>query len=123
MLTFLGKAKVMFAGAVDDLGEEGQYEFSQMKATLKYVFFEINLPFCSSAEDALAGRAPQEGSRPTTSTRSGFVESQGSGIHILMSASTALKMGVPIYGVIQHIVTATDKQGTNKLYHVRSNHD
>lgn len=50
-------------------------------------------------------------SRPTTSTRAGFMESQGCGAQILMSAATAIKMGATIYGIVAHTHTATDKQG------------
>ena len=39
------------------------------------------------------------------------MESQGAGIQILMQASLAIKMGVPIYGVIAMTATATDKEG------------
>jgi fatty acid synthase subunit alpha, fungi type len=28
-----------------------------------------------------------------------------------MSADIAIKMGVPIYGIIEHVATATDKEG------------
>lgn len=62
-----GKAKVMLVGGYDDFGEEGSFEFAQMHAT-------------SSAVDELAqGREPAEMSRPATTTRAGFMESQGAG--------------------------------------------
>ena len=79
-----GKAKVMFAGGYDDFSEEGSYEFANMKAT-------------SNTETEFAsGREPNEMSRPTTSTRAGFMESQGCGVQVLMSAKTALDMGATI---------------------------
>lgn len=79
-----GKAKVMFAGGFDDFSEEGSYEFANMKAT-------------SNTETEFAsGREPNEMSRPTTSTRAGFMESQGCGVQVLMSAKTALEMGATI---------------------------
>ncbi|PKY00401.1 putative fatty acid synthase alpha subunit FasA [Aspergillus campestris IBT 28561] len=94
-----GKARVCFVGGFDDFQEEGSYEFANMKAT-------------SNAEDEFAhGRTPQEMSRPTTTTRSGFMESQGCGMQLLMSAQLALDMGVPIHGVIALTTTATDKIG------------
>ncbi|GAA95524.1 uncharacterized protein L969DRAFT_45497 [Mixia osmundae IAM 14324] len=94
-----GKAKVMIAGGYDDFSEEGSYEFANMQAT-------------SNTETELAsGREPNEMSRPMTSTRSGFMESQGCGVQILMSASTAIKMGATIYGVVAYTATATDKAG------------
>ncbi|KAL3469376.1 hypothetical protein BJX99DRAFT_75054 [Aspergillus californicus] len=94
-----GKARVCFVGGFDDFQEEGSYEFANMKAT-------------SNAEDEFAhGRTPQEMSRPTTTTRAGFMESQGCGMQLIMTAQLALDMGVPIYGVIALTTTATDKIG------------
>jgi fatty acid synthase subunit alpha len=92
-----GKAKICFVGGFDDLREEGSYEFANMKAT-------------SNAEDEMAhGRTPGEMSRPTTTTRNGFMESQGCGVQLVMTAKLALEMGLPIYGVIALTATATDK--------------
>lgn len=94
-----GKARVCIVGGFDDFGEEGSYEFANMKAT-------------SNAVDEFAhGRTPKEMSRPTTTTRNGFMESQGSGIQIIMTAQLALDMGVPIYGVLALTTTASDKIG------------
>ncbi|EEP77704.1 fatty acid synthase alpha subunit [Uncinocarpus reesii 1704] len=94
-----GKARVCFVGGFDDFQEEGSYEFANMKAT-------------SNAETEFAhGRTPQEMSRPTTTTRGGFMESQGCGMQLIMSAQLALDMGVPIYGTIALTSTATDKIG------------
>ena len=94
-----GKARVCFVGGFDDFQEEGSYEFANMKAT-------------SNAEDELAhGRTPKEMSRPTTTTRNGFMESQGCGMQVIMSAQLALDMGVPIYGILGFTATATDKIG------------
>ncbi|EGN98830.1 hypothetical protein SERLA73DRAFT_168429 [Serpula lacrymans var. lacrymans S7.3] len=94
-----GKAKVMIAGGFDDISEEGSYEFANMKAT-------------SNAETEFAmGREPTEMSRPATTTRSGFMESQGTGIHIVMNAKTALELGAPIRGILAFTSTSTDKAG------------
>jgi len=94
-----GKARVCFVGGFDDFQEEGSYEFANMKAT-------------SNAEDEFAhGRTPKEMSRPTTTTRNGFMESQGCGMQIIMSARLALDMGTPIYGILGLTTTATDKIG------------
>lgn len=94
-----GKARVCLVGGFDDFQEEGSYEFANMKAT-------------SNAEDETAhGRTPKEMSRPTTTTRNGFMESQGCGMQLLMTAQLALDMGVPIYGIIALTATATDKIG------------
>ena len=94
-----GKARVCFVGGFDDFQEEGSYEFANMKAT-------------SNAEDEIAhGRTPKEMSRPTTTTRNGFMESQGCGMQVIMCAQLALDMGVPIYGILGYTATATDKTG------------
>ena len=94
-----GKARVCFVGGFDDFQEEGSYEFANMKAT-------------SNAEDEFAhGRTPEEMSRPTTTTRNGFMESQGCGMQVIMSAQLALDMGVPIYSILGLTTTATDKIG------------
>ncbi|KAF2865920.1 hypothetical protein BDV95DRAFT_505916 [Massariosphaeria phaeospora] len=94
-----GKARVCLVGGFDDFQEEGSYEFANMKAT-------------SNAEDEFAhGRTPKEMSRPTTTTRNGFMESQGCGMQVIMDARLALDMGVPIYGIIGFSATATDKIG------------
>lgn len=94
-----GKARVCLVGGFDDFQEEGSYEFANMKAT-------------SNAEDEFAhGRTPNEMSRPTTTTRNGFMESQGCGMQVIMSAQLALDMGVPIYGILGLTTTATDKIG------------
>ncbi|THH15787.1 hypothetical protein EW146_g4747 [Bondarzewia mesenterica] len=94
-----GKAKVMIAGGFDDLSEEGSFEFANMKAT-------------SNSETEFAmGREPTEMSRPATTTRSGFMEAQGTGVHVVMSAKTALELGAPIRGIIAFTSTSTDKAG------------
>mmetsp|Transcript_40375 Transcript_40375/g.65442 ORF Transcript_40375/g.65442 Transcript_40375/m.65442 type:complete len:728 (+) Transcript_40375:9792-11975(+) len=94
-----GKAKVVIIGAADDFTEEGSYEFASMQATN------------NSEQDTANGRKPAEHSRPMTTTRNGFVEAQGAGVQILMSADLAIKMGVPIYAVVALTNTATDKEG------------
>lgn len=53
----------MIAGGFDDFSEEGSFEFANMKAT------------SNSETEFAAGREPNEMSRPTTSTRSGFSSS------------------------------------------------
>ena len=94
-----GKARVCFVGGFDDFTEEGSYEFANMKAT-------------GNAVDEFAhGRTPGEMSRPATTTRNGFMESQGAGMQLLMTARLALDMGVPIYGILGMTATATDKIG------------
>ncbi|PVU85583.1 hypothetical protein BB559_006933 [Furculomyces boomerangus] len=94
-----GKAKIMFAGGQDDFAEESSYEFYAMKATI------------NSKKDLSDGRDPLEMSRPFSSTRAGFMDALGSGCIILMNAKTALEIGVPIYGILAHTCTASDKVG------------
>ncbi|AEY97546.1 FAFL138Wp [Eremothecium gossypii FDAG1] len=94
-----GKAKICIVGGYDDFQEEGSFEFGSMNAT------------SNSLEEFEHGRTPAEMSRPTTTTRSGFMEAQGAGIQIIMNADLALKMGVPIYGIVALTATATDKIG------------
>lgn len=94
-----GKAKICLVGGYDDFQEEGSYEFANMNAT------------SNSLTEFENGRTPSEMSRPTTTTRSGFMEAQGSGIQVIMSGALALKMGLPIYAILAMTATATDKIG------------
>jgi fatty acid synthase subunit alpha len=94
-----GKAKAVLVGGYDYLAKDVAYEFANMKATN------------SAVDDLARGRDPQEMSRPTTSTRSGFVESEGCGIQVLTTAKLALEMGLPIHGIIAMTRTASDKAG------------
>ncbi len=94
-----GKAKVVFVGGYDDFSEAGSYEFANMQAT------------SDSAAEVAKGRDPKEMSRPTTKTRSGFMESKGAGVQMLMTADLAIKMGLPVYGIVAMTHTATDEQG------------
>ena len=94
-----GKAKICIVGGYDDFREEGSYEFGNMNAT------------SNTTEEFEHGRTPSEMSRPATTSRSGFMEAQGAGIQVIMSAELAIKMGVPIYGILAFTATATDKIG------------
>ncbi|KAJ2869344.1 fatty acid synthase alpha subunit Lsd1, partial [Coemansia erecta] len=93
-----GKAKVMMAGAVDDLHEDIMYEFANMGA------------LADNVEDAANGRTPRESCRPCTTTRMGLLESHGAGVVVLMSASAAIQCGAPIYGIVGMSQMASDKQ-------------
>ncbi|CCH46337.1 fatty-acid synthase complex protein, putative [Wickerhamomyces ciferrii] len=94
-----GKAKVCIVGGYDDFQEEGSYEFANMNAT------------SNTLDEFEHGRTPSEMSRPATTTRNGFMEAQGSGIQVIMNADLAIKMGVPIYGVLGLTATASDSIG------------
>ncbi|KAG6830243.1 hypothetical protein H0H93_014104, partial [Arthromyces matolae] len=74
-----GKAKVMIAGGFDDISEEGSYEFANMKAT-------------SNAETEFA---------------MGLYGGQGTGVHIIMNAKTALELGAPIRRILAFTSTST----------------
>eukprot|EP00668_Euglena_longa_P007013 GGOE01008376.1.p1 GENE.GGOE01008376.1~~GGOE01008376.1.p1 ORF type:complete len:4141 (-),score=1338.09 GGOE01008376.1:1069-11655(-) len=94
-----GKAKIVVVGGVDDFQEEGSQEFANMGAT------------SNSLEEFAHGRTPAEMSRPTTTTRAGFMEAQGAGTQILTTATLAIQMGLPIYGIVAFTNTATDREG------------
>ncbi|OCL09019.1 hypothetical protein AOQ84DRAFT_292055 [Glonium stellatum] len=94
-----GKAKAVLVGGYDYLAKDVAYEFANMKATN------------NTDEDFARGRTPQEMSRPATTTRSGFVESEGCGIQVLTNAKLALEMGLPIHGIVAMTRTASDKAG------------
>lgn len=94
-----GKAKICLVGGYDDFQEEGSFEFGNMGAT------------SNSEEEAKHGRTPAEMSRPATTTRAGFMEAQGAGIQVMMTAKLAIDMGVPIYGIVGMTATASDKIG------------
>lgn len=98
-LIITGKAKMCLVGGFDDLNDDVAFEFSNMKATI------------DPETDFKRGRAPEEMSRPATTSRDGFVESHGCGLQILTSAKLALDMGLPIYGVVALTQTASDKIG------------
>ena len=65
----------------------------------------------SAVKEQSMGRTPREACRPCTDTRGGFMEAQGAGIQLLMSARLALDMGCPIFAVVGLVNTATDKEG------------
>lgn len=94
-----GQAKMMLAGAYDDLSEESMHEFANMKAT------------ANTDEEMLKDRLPSELSRPMSSSRGGFVESHGAGVVVLMAGDLAVDMGVPIYGVVGLVHAAMDREG------------
>jgi fatty acid synthase subunit alpha len=94
-----GKAKVMICGGTEDFSEEGSFEFGAMGAT------------SNSQVEFSQGYEAKQHCRPTTTTRHGFMEGHGAGIHILMTAEMALKLGCPIYSIVANAHSATDRQG------------
>ena len=92
-----GKTKICFTGGTDDFQEEESYAFRTMNATV-------------NPQDELdKGRLPSEMSRPTSDSRAGFTEAQGSGMQIVTTADLALRLGLPIYGVVAASTMAADK--------------
>ncbi|KAG9244844.1 hypothetical protein BJ878DRAFT_549460 [Calycina marina] len=92
-----GKAKFCLVGGCDDMTAAVSFEFANMKAT------------ANADKEFAKGRIPSEISRPATTTRSGFVEAQGAGLQVLATAELALKMGLPVYGILAWSGTASDK--------------
>ncbi|WP_067473588.1 type I polyketide synthase [Nocardia amamiensis] len=84
----VGKAEFVVAGGFDDLGIEGIVGFGDMSAT------------ADSATMAAKGIADRRFSRANDRRRSGFVESQGGGTILLARGDIALKMGLPVLGVV-----------------------
>lgn len=94
-----GRAKICLVGGYDDMTQAVAEEFANMKATT------------DAATEGTKGRIPQEMSRPSAESRSGFVEAQGSGIQVVASARLALNLGLPIEGIVAWVGTASDKIG------------
>jgi fatty acid synthase subunit alpha len=95
----LGKVKMCLTGGFDSATRPIFHEFAEMGATI------------NSAQDIEGGREPSEMSRPFTKTRNGFVLGDGCGVQVVTSASLALQMGLPIYGVVAMTHMAADKLG------------
>ncbi|KAI0105027.1 putative fatty acid synthase alpha subunit FasA [Nemania sp. FL0031] len=93
------RVKVALVGGTDDLQEEVSYEFSNMKAT------------AVGEQEVAKGFLPSQISRPTASSRAGFVESAGCGVQIVMSAELAIQMGLPIYAIVAYTQMAGDGVG------------
>ncbi|KAH7141977.1 thiolase-like protein [Dactylonectria macrodidyma] len=94
-----GRAKTCLASEYDIFTRPIYYEFGEMGAII------------NAAQNMQCGRDPSEMSRPFTSTRSGFVLSEGVGIQVVTSASVAFEMGLPIYSVVAMTHMAADKIG------------
>ncbi|MEZ4475409.1 MAG: acyltransferase domain-containing protein [bacterium] len=83
-----GKAEVVVAGGFDDIGPEGAVGFADMDAT------------ADSDEMQALGLEPDELSRANDARRRGFVEAQGGGTLLLARGDVALRLGLPVYGVL-----------------------
>ena len=94
----VGKARLCFVGACDMYGDEAAQEFRNMKTVLEQ-------------EERTLGRIPKEMSRSATTTRKGFVESEGASVQVVTSAKLALEMGLPIWSIVGLTATASDEIG------------
>ena len=83
-----GQADLVVAGGADDLSEAGLVGFGDMGAT------------ADTDELAARGIEPRHMSRGSDARRRGFVEAHGAGVQVLCRASLALKLGLPVYGVL-----------------------
>jgi fatty acid synthase subunit beta, fungi type len=83
-----GAADLVVAGGADDLSEAGLLGFGDMGAT------------ADTEELAARGVDARHMSRPNDSRRRGFVESQGAGVSVVCRASLAVKLGLPVHGIV-----------------------
>ena len=86
----VGKADVVVAGGFDDLGTEGVVGFASMSAT------------ADTEAMRAQGIDDRRFSRANDRRRGGFVESQGGGTLLLARGDVALRMGLPVLGVIAY---------------------
>ena len=84
----LNRADFMVAGAFDDISYAGTVGFDDMNATV------------NSAKLADQGIPAQRMSRPQDRRRHGFIESQGGGTLLMMRAADAVRLGLPIHGIV-----------------------
>lgn len=97
----LGKADFVVTGAIDDIGVESVIGFGNMNAT------------ANSQEMADKGIAPRFFSRANDRRRGGFIESQGGGTILLTRGDIALKLGLPVAGVVGFIHSYADGAHTS----------
>ncbi len=97
----LGKADVVVAGAIDDISIESVVGFGNMNATAE-----------ASAMRA-KGISDRHFSRANDRRRGGFVEAEGGGTVILARASVALRMGLPVAGVLGFVSSYADGAHTS----------
>ncbi|RBP97639.1 type I polyketide synthase [Bifidobacterium aemilianum] len=97
----LGKADFVVTGAIDDIGVESVIGFGNMSATAK------------SQEMYDKGISDRFFSRANDRRRGGFLESQGGGTILLTRGDIALRMGLPVAGVIGFIHSYADGAHTS----------
>jgi fatty acid synthase len=86
----LGKADLVVAGGFDDLSSEGIIGFGDMSAT------------ADSASMSAKGIDDRRFSRANDRRRGGFVESMGGGTILLARGDLAVRMGLPVLGVVAY---------------------
>jgi fatty acid synthase len=97
----LGKADFVVAGAIDDIGVESVNGFGYMNAT------------ANSQEMAAKGIDPRFFSRANDRRRGGFIESQGGGTVLLTRGDIALRLGLPVAGVVGYVRSFADGAHTS----------
>lgn len=97
----LGKADFVVTGAIDDIGVESVNGFGYMNAT------------ADSAKMYAKGIAPRFFSRAGDRRRGGFLESQGGGTILLTRGDVALRMGLPVAGVVGYVHSFADGAHTS----------
>ena len=97
----LGKADFVVTGAIDDIGVESVIGFGNMNAT------------ANSAEMYAKGIQPRFFSRANDRRRGGFLESEGGGTILLTRGDIALRMGLPVAGVVGYIHSFADGAHTS----------
>lgn len=97
----LGKADFVVTGAIDDIGVESVIGFGNMNAT------------ANSQEMYDKGIDARFFSRANDRRRGGFLESQGGGTILLTRGDIALKMGLPVAGVVGFIHSYADGAHTS----------
>jgi fatty acid synthase len=96
-----GKADFVVAGAIDDLSIESISGFGDMNATAKtqdLLDKGINERFVSRANDRRRG---------------GFVESEGGGTVLITRGDIALKLGLPVFGIVGYARSFADGAHTS----------
>ncbi len=92
----LGKAQFVVSGGFDDLSVEGIVGFADMSAT------------ADSAAMRAKGLEDRYFSRANDRRYGGFVESQGGGTILLARGDLALRMGLPVLGVVAYAGSFAD---------------
>ena len=97
----LGKADFVVTGAIDDIGVESVTGFGSMNAT------------ADSREMYGKGIDARFFSRANDRRRGGFVESQGGGTVLLTRGDIALRLGLPVAGVVGYVRSFADGAHTS----------